>query len=389
MCDLDNDDVAFNLAAPTIPSASRRKLAHMLNFAAPLKSRGVPQGTTTDEAYPHKHFNLNATTAQFTPPSSQLPELLTASSSTYGTLSSRKEDQVPIFNAFIQPQPQNRIPPPRDPLNTLKTSSKLRLSSPLGSVRSTYTTAIQRNSVRSVPLRSFSETDSSKWKLYSSFRGNPSMSSINSRKPTVGRSYSTNSFISLAASTLIDFDPLANSTNMPATNSENMQYCEGHLLLRKQMEPSDTCTVCNMEIDTGLSCDGCRLKVHDSCIEQVNMPCLPVCFNGERIRAAFLRFFSTLFYTYRKFMNPPNRGDAIRGKYFSFDMEGFILHHPRPIGSYLSELSQTQMFTEFIHERCNLRKDDPGAKFFDEAIIARRNRGKHGVFSKSSKLVYL
>jgi hypothetical protein len=40
-------------------------------------------------------------------------------------------------------------------------------------------------------------------------------------------------------------------------------------------------------------------------------------------------------------------------------------------------------FNEFIHERESTRPDDPTIKFFDEVILAKRNRGKSSFFHKS------
>lgn len=41
-------------------------------------------------------------------------------------------------------------------------------------------------------------------------------------------------------------------------------------------------------------------------------------------------------------------------------------------------------FNEFIHERESTRAENPTIKLFDEIILAKRNRGRGGIFSKSN-----
>jgi len=45
-------------------------------------------------------------------------------------------------------------------------------------------------------------------------------------------------------------------------------------------------------------------------------------------------------------------------------------------------LAETQAFNEFIMERCLKPIDDPEIALFDQIILAKRNRGRHGLFQK-------
>jgi len=50
-------------------------------------------------------------------------------------------------------------------------------------------------------------------------------------------------------------------------------------------------------------------------------------------------------------------------------------------------LSETQAFSEFIMERCDKPADDPEIAYFDQMIVAKRNRGRHGLFAKQGRPV--
>jgi hypothetical protein len=38
---------------------------------------------------------------------------------------------------------------------------------------------------------------------------------------------------------------------------------------------------------------------HDKCIEQILHPCLPACFDEQKVHDAFIRMFASLLYNYR------------------------------------------------------------------------------------------
>lgn len=66
-------------------------------------------------------------------------------------------------------------------------------------------------------------------------------------------------------------------------------------------------------------------------------------------------------------------------------MEGFLKSMPQENSMFIQMLEQTQAFSEFIHDRESKKASDPSIKLFDEVILSKKNRGKSGFFSKSSK----
>lgn len=73
---------------------------------------------------------------------------------------------------------------------------------------------------------------------------------------------------------------------------------------------------------------------------------------------------------------------------FNFKVSGFVRSSSRDTNPYLEMLSETQAFNEFIMERCIKSADDPEIALFDQIIIAKRNRGRHGLFGKHCILLH-
>jgi dDENN domain len=69
-------------------------------------------------------------------------------------------------------------------------------------------------------------------------------------------------------------------------------------------------------------------------------------------------------------------------KLFNFKLSAFVRSASKDTIPYLEMLSETQAFNEFIMERCIKPVDDPEIALFDQIIMAKRNRGRHGVFGK-------
>ena len=86
---------------------------------------------------------------------------------------------------------------------------------------------------------------------------------------------------------------------------------------------------------------------------------------------------------------------------YHFNMDSFLKSVPNENAEYMHMLRDTQgmdsmrenmcnhadktvAFNEFIHERESTRAEHPSIKLFDEIILAKRNRGRGGIFSKSS-----
>lgn len=83
------------------------------------------------------------------------------------------------------------------------------------------------------------------------------------------------------------------------------------------------------------------MTAHGRCSEQIGLVC-PIAFRAEQIQAAFVRCFASLFYTYRKFLQPATGDQKAGGKVYRFNMDGFLKSMPRENASYVQMLQQTQ-----------------------------------------------
>jgi len=79
---------------------------------------------------------------------------------------------------------------------------------------------------------------------------------------------------------------------------------------------------------------------------------------------------------------PQDRRPHDAGKHSNFKASAFTRAAPRDSVHFLESLLDTQAFNEFILERCSKPPDDPEIVLFDQIIIAKRNRGRHGLFQK-------
>ena len=94
------------------------------------------------------------------------------------------------------------------------------------------------------------------------------------------------------------------------------------------------------ECDT-YKCTNCNTVSHGRCLGQVSLVC-PSAFHADRVRAAFVRCFANLFFTYRKYLNRPTREQKSSGQIYGFDMDGFIKSLPHEQQEYTVMLKQTQ-----------------------------------------------
>lgn len=150
-------------------------------------------------------------------------------------------------------------------------------------------------------------------------------------------------------------------------------------------QDESACSVCTERTDEGVyTCSACHVIAHSRCLHEINLPCAH-CFFPDQVRAAFVRCFASLFFTYRKYLGPPTSDGKKAGKLHRFNMDGFLKSMPQENSAYIQMMEQTQMFSEFIHDRESKPATDPSIKFFDEIIQSKKNRGKSGFFSRSSK----
>jgi hypothetical protein len=118
-------------------------------------------------------------------------------------------------------------------------------------------------------------------------------------------------------------------------------------------------------------------------MQQITLVC-PSAFRPEQVRAAFVRCFASLLYTYRRFLRPAKGEQRANGMFYKFDMEGFLKSLPHDTAEYLTTLQDTQAFNEFIHDVETIKPDDPSIKLFDQIILSKKNRGRTSLFSKAS-----
>jgi hypothetical protein len=102
-------------------------------------------------------------------------------------------------------------------------------------------------------------------------------------------------------------------------------------------------------------------------------------FSSAQIRSAFLRFFVTVFNGYESFLLTKSGNDL-------FDEDEFVEEMQLSASSlqFLQVFLKTQMFQTFLEER----QDNPGQpelRFFDESIIAKRNRSKRANLKNGGK----
>jgi DENN domain-containing protein 5 len=99
-------------------------------------------------------------------------------------------------------------------------------------------------------------------------------------------------------------------------------------------------------------------------------------FNTHEIRQAFLRFFTSLFQTYRSCLVADT----------GFRSEDFLagLNLSERSTLFVKEILGTQMFQNFTEERRE-SPNDPEVLFFDDSINAKINRSKKVVFTGRKK----
>ncbi|KAG8624699.1 hypothetical protein KVT40_007766 [Elsinoe batatas] len=412
--DLDLDQIEASAPAQPLPRQIRRKLTALLQAAAPHHNRfGVPKGPPpyAIETYPNNHFSSeNPQVFDTRASKSGLAAHVNLSSSSFADPQIARPS-TPIFNAFLnakgdpaaagerrpslrpgtsstnkssfQAPPSPTISSPMSgsfpPTPVSRSDSAFGLQTTLREKRSGQSdTTIRRSSSfgldRINPLRRPSQP----------FVGghSPSLSTSALSMGPNGGGYAPSIYApsTLAASTIM---PMA--LIQPVRDTDSTKWVEGHCMIKRN-RPNNTqihCTICNEKCpDEAYHCNGCTIKAHAGCVPHVVHVC-PVAFRPDLVRAAFVRCFASLLYTYRRFLHAASGDRKKSGLIYHFNLDGFIKSCPGENAEYLELMRETVCFNEFIHERETKRSEDPAVKLFDEIILSKRNRGKTALFSKS------
>ncbi|KAL4929557.1 dDENN domain protein [Aspergillus undulatus] len=422
LVDLDQDLIESTIKPTPLPRHQRRKLQSLLQLAAPHHNRyGVPTGPPAYaiETFPYDAF-MAENSSIYSPraQSTQLSKYVALNSNAFGQGSVPPNSHQPlIFNAFLQayneqassrgyskgsdrpgtgstfkpgspPSPGGSgsspisgsfPPPPATPRN----DSGMALQASLREKRSGHFDAASRRSssfgmdMRQVPRRPSAP-----------FLGHAPNLSVTTLNTDFQSTYAPSVYAqsTVAASTIV-----AQPVMQPIHNNDGTSWVEGHCLQLQPWDEKLVCTICDERADENMyKCAACKTTVHNRCAHQICLAC-PVAFYPEQVRAAFVRCFASLFYTYKKFLRPASGDKKKAGLTYSFDMEAFCKSLPGEHAEYINILSQTQGFNEFIsdRERVNPKAKDPRITLFDEIVLSKRNRGRSSIFSGRSQTDFL
>jgi hypothetical protein len=432
LVDLDNDSIESTGRPSTLPRQQRRKLVSLLQCAAPHHNRyGVPTGPPAyaKETYPNDAFSSeNPSLYNHRASSSTIATLVSLNSTSFNDIGSiMASSRSLVFNAFLQAReshsrgsdhrpatsstgsnsritspPSPRISPvsahfpsPSTPIS--RSDSGYALQATLREKRSGHfdNTSRRSSSVSALIPSLHTPTIPHHFSQFGFERMNPvrrpsqpflqhipgaSTSTVNSDM----RSGSTYAPSVYAQSTLAASTIMPGVLMQPVRNTDNTQWIEGHCMQWRPRDERATCSVCDEKTDDGIyKCSGCSVCAHARCAQQITLVC-PSAFRSEQIRAAFVRCWASLLYTYRRFLKPSTTEQKINGMVHKFDMEGFLKSLPHETADYMATLRETQSFNEFIHERETRKGDDPSIKLFDQIILSKKNRGRTSLFSKAS-----
>ncbi|KAL2376785.1 hypothetical protein RJZ90_007242 [Blastomyces dermatitidis] len=412
LVDLDQNEIESTARPTPLPRHHRRKLQSLLQMAAPLHNRyGVHPGAPSYaiETYPFDSFP-GENQSIFSPraPPTQLAKYVSVNSTAFGQDPSVSPTS-PIFNVFLNARNDVAFSRGHDRPTTSSTSKAGTPPSPKASGSSSPTS----NKFPTLPPTPISRNDSG-FALQSSLRekrsghfdaGSRRSSSFGDRKPSIPRrpsapflSHTSSLSISTintdngtsvyapsiyAQSTVAASTIMPNSSQQPLRNPAGTTMVEGHCLQLQPWDDRTPCSICDEKAEEGMyKCSSCSTIVHTRCASQITLVC-PAAFNPEQVRAAFVRCFASLLYTYKKFLRPATGDKKKAGMSYTFNMDAFLKSLPHEHAEYMTILQQTQGFNEFISEReqSSLSSRDPRVTLFDEIILSKRNRGRTSIFS--------
>jgi hypothetical protein len=367
LVDLDMDTIEATSPPVALPRQLRRKLISLLQLAAPHHNRcGVEIGPPpyAIETFPYNAYSSeNADLFTQNPAPGTLSKWVNQNSTTFGELEPGMKGQTLVFNAFLQSKNDHtrlerpstskstrQSPPPSvSPISGTfqnqipntpgsRTDSGFALTATLREKRSGHFDSTSRRSSsfgadRGAPaLRRPSVP----------FAGHQSSLSTSAlsvdTKSIYGYAPSTYAASTLAASTI-----MPNMLMQPVSNTDSMLWVEGHCMEWQRHDTASLCSICDERADSDgvYKCKGCSVTTHGRCLGQVSLVC-PSAFHADRVRAAFVRCFASMFYTYRKHLKTPNKEQKASGQFYGFDMGGFVKSLPTDQAEYIAMLKQTQ-----------------------------------------------
>ena len=397
LVDLDKNELHSTAPPPLLPKQQRRKLMSLLYQAAPLhQSFGVTPGPPAYamETYPYDSFpaEIDSTFTAVTR-STNLDKLVSLSSTAFGPQAATDTiRRAPVLNVFLASAPTRgkSIDRPRTSSTARQSiatdsdgQSPITSSFPLTPVSTPSRTdsgyALQ-TSLRekksghfdSLSKRSFSGSTDMMRKASLPFikhNASPSSSTMLSEKRN-GSTYAPSTYAqsTLAASTI-----MPGMSAQPTSSGEGTYWSEGHCLQWRAGDGPSTCVLCDDKAQDGYyRCSGCGFVIHDRCAHQISVPC-SAAFYPDQVRAAFVRCMASLFYTYRRFMQPAPVQKRKLGAAYSFDHDSYVKSLPPDHAAYIEMLHQTQAWNEFIMDR-EEKTSTPSIALFDAIITAKRGR---------------
>ena len=366
LVDLDQDEIESTTRPIPIPKQQRRKLTSLLQLAAPHHNRyGVRPGPPSYaiEAYPSDTFpseNPSIFNSNALPTS--ISKFASLTSTSFGDNVSNFSPKPPVFNAFLHSRIDRQVHhdrpstsstskgsfPPSIKISPTSTTFPPLPGTPLSRNDSGYAIQATLREKRSGHFDNASKR-SSTFGLdrvptlrrpsipFSDHSSSLSTTTISTDGQTSAYAPSMYAQSTLAASTI-----MPNVLMQPVRNNETTSWIEGHCLQWRFHDDKAICSVCDEKSEDGIyKCTGCGINAHGRCAQHICLVC-QAAFHPEQIRAAFVRCFASLFYTYRKFLGPPSNEQRKAGMIHRFDMAGFQKSLPRENADYIAALQQTQ-----------------------------------------------
>jgi hypothetical protein len=150
------------------------------------------------------------------------------------------------------------------------------------------------------------------------------------------------------------------------------------------------CRTCTTAIRTGgYVCSQCRCEWHYKCAQQGVHPLCSQRFLEGCARHAHLYLFVSLLRSYRNFLAVlPEDSIAARAVLDDesawFDKQGFLQSLDKESRPFVSELMQSQAWSQFTLERLVRPKTDFEVLFFDSLILEKLNRGASAMMAREA-----